>query len=58
MYDFTANDLNEVASALKQDVLAPSASALKHKLQVWTFYSTYSTRLQLHIDIIYTFGER
>lgn len=33
VYEFTANDMNEVATSLKQDVLGPSASALKHKLQ-------------------------
>ena len=34
MYEFTASDLNEVATALKQDVIVPGAAALKHKLQV------------------------
>ena len=34
MYEFTANDFNEVKTAVQQDIIAPSASALKHKLQV------------------------
>eukprot|EP00116_Pleurobrachia_bachei_P001379 sb/3461641/ len=33
VYEFTSNDMSEVATSLKQDVLGPSASALKHKLQ-------------------------
>ena len=34
VYEFTAKDLGEVATSLKQDVIVPSASALKHKIQV------------------------
>ena len=34
VYEFTANDFNEVKASLTHDIIAPSASALKHKLQV------------------------
>ena len=34
VYEFTTHDLNEVAAALKQDIIVPSASAIKHQLQV------------------------
>ena len=37
VYEFTANDFNEVKTAVQQDIIAPSASALKHKLQVIRF---------------------
>jgi len=40
VYEFTANDFHEVATALKQDVIATSASALKHKLQPHAQYGT------------------
>lgn len=40
VYEFTANDLNEVVTVIKEDVIAPSASALKHKLQPHAQYGS------------------
>ncbi|KAL5260923.1 hypothetical protein ACHWQZ_G006836 [Mnemiopsis leidyi] len=40
VYEFTANDFNEVKTAVQQDIIAPSASALKHKLQPHAQYGS------------------
>ena len=53
MYEFTANDFNEVKTAVQQDIIAPSASALKHKLQVISFFQTFQIPKIQHTLLVF-----